>query len=185
MSGDGAGAGAGAGSAEAASKKPAFPTILTLDEDTPVVSHIGNANDVFIDMLPILLNRLALTEDAELSKTKRVGVRGALYDPSHIGLTFSADFRDGKVVRVRLMTARDDVDKTQVPAEFGGTGLMAPSSSLLDAEDTRAAAPKRKRAKAAVEPVTLEEALARAVELARLCDRTELAAQLDALLKAC
>jgi hypothetical protein len=166
---------------------PKLGPVLTLDEVTPVVSAMGGAQDVFIDMLPVLLNRLSISEDAELSKTKRIGVRGALYHPSNIGLTFSADFREGKLTRLRLMTARDDADKSAVPAEFGGTGLMAPSGGVLEEEDTRPPPTKRKRAK--TEPVhdmvTLEEALARAVELARLGDRAELAAQLDALLKAC
>jgi hypothetical protein len=172
-------------STESAAAAPPISTLLSLDADTPVVSTMGVAHDAFMDLVPTLLRRLALSEDAESSSTKKVVVRGALFDATHIGVKFSAEFKDGKLQRVRIMTARGDEDLTKVPAEYGGTGLMAAGGSgVLEADDTRAAPVKRKRAKVE-DPASIEEALARACELARLHNRADLVPQIDALLKAC
>lgn len=163
-------------------KTGGFPAVLTIDPDAPTApaSVIQTAHDVFMTRIPQLLNQLSLTEEMDLSKTKRVAARGVLLNgaSSLPGVKFAAEYRDGRIYRVRIMTIMDAVDSTTVPVEMGGTGLMAPpSASSADA------APKRKRAKAEVEPITtLADALARAVELARLEERTELVRQLDALL---
>ena len=157
-----------------------LPGVLTLDHDAPTapVSVVATAHDVFMERIPQLLNQLALCEEVDASKTKRVGVRGVILNgaSSLPGVKFAADYKDGRVARIRIMTlAEDAVDPATVPVEMGGSGLMAPPS----------AEPKRKRAKVAAvveEPVTLADALARAVELARLEDRAELVRQLDALL---
>jgi len=159
-----------------------LPDVLTIDPDAPTApaTAIQTAHDVFMTRVPQLLNQLALSEEIDASKTKRVAVRGVLLNEASTlpGIKFAAEFRDGRVFRVRIMTLVEPVDPSTVPVEMGGAGLMAPpSSSSADA------APKRKRAKTeAAEPVTLVEALARAVELARLEDRAELVSQLDALL---
>jgi hypothetical protein len=164
---------------------PVLPitSALLLEEHVPLVSDRGTAHDAFVSMLPMLLHRLTISEDAEESSTKKVVVRGAFFEPASIGVKFSAEFKDGKLLRVRVMTANGDDDLTQLPAELGGAGLMA-AAGAGDVEPPRAAPAKRKRARLEEAP-TLEDAITRAMELARIGNRADLVAQLDLLLKTC
>jgi hypothetical protein len=161
---------------------PGISPILALESSKSASYPIGTAHDAFIDALTTLLNRLVISDDAKASESKRVVVRGALYHPITPGVKFSVEFRGGKVQRVRIMMIRDeDEDKAAVPAEFGGTGLMAAGGAGADEEP----APKRKR-KAAVpepEPETLVSVLAKAIELARLNNDSYAENILDQLLK--
>ena len=145
----------------------------------------GSAHEAFIDTLGLLLNRLAISDDAKLSETKRITVRGELYTPHTPGVKFSAEYRAGKLQRVRVMTVREeDEDKAGVPAEFGGTGLMAAGGAGAGAETDgdEEAKPKRRR-RAPPVPETLVGIIYRAAEMARLNDDTYTADQLDLLLK--
>lgn len=151
---------------------------------TPVVtSWDSDAHGAFVETLTTLLNRLKVSDDAADSKIKRVAIRGELYLADVPGIKFAAEFREGKLNKVRVMTAREDADTSHVPVEYGGTGLMAPAVST-SAED---GAPKRKRAKAKDEPTvkTLAEVLAEAIAMAQLENRAALADTLSALLLTC
>ena len=164
--------------ADSLAKTGGLPAVLTIDPDAPTapVTAITGAHDVFMERVPQLLAQLAISEEADASATKRVAVRGVLLNEatSLPSVKFSAEYRDGKLWRVRLMTVVDAIDPATVPVEMGGSGIMAPPSSE---------APKRKRAKAeASDAVTLSEVLERAIELARLADRTELIRELETLL---
>lgn len=171
------------------------PTLILPDESlalTPVVtSWDSDAHGAFIETLTALLQRLKASDDANLSKVKRVSVRGELYLQDVPGVKFTADFKDGHVTKVRVMTVRDDADKSHVPAEYGGTGLMAPAILTLDEHHdepftSTPASSRRKRAKTRETPAdTLVDLLAKACELAQAENRTALVAQIDALLKLC
>ena len=150
---------------------------------TPVAtSWETDAHGAFIETLTSLLNRLQASDDRKMSEIKRVSVRGELYLADVPGVKFSADFREGKLAKVRVMTAREDADKSLVPAEYGGTGLMAPLTQEEIPVDMDPSTPKRKRAKTTEEP-TLEHLLAQASELARVQNRPVVVEQLEILLK--
>jgi hypothetical protein len=168
-------------------KSADFPEVspaLSLMAASSTSSAFGSAHEAFIDTLTLLLNRLTISDDAKLSETKRVTVRGALFSPHTPGVKFSAEYRSGKLLRVRVMTMREeDEDKAAVPAEFGGTGLMAAGGAgATETDGDDEAKPKRRR-KAAPEPETLVAILYRAAELARLNEDVYTADQIEALLK--
>lgn len=149
---------------------------------TPVVtSWDSDAHGAFVETLTSLLGRLKTSDDATDSKIKRVAIRGELYLQDVPGVKFSAEFREGKLKKVRVMTAREDADTSHVPTEYGGTGLMAPAISTLAEDSDERCAPKRKRARSTP---TLRDALEKAMALAESeVPDTDIISIIDALLK--
>jgi hypothetical protein len=176
-------ASAGAGISKSADF-PGVSVALDLNSAAHEYSSPGSAHDSIIESLQLLVNRLVISDDAKISETKRVTVRGLLFTKFDFGLKFAVEFRGGKPIRIRVMTAHDDEDeKAALPIEYGGTGLMAPAGAGAGSKSEDEAAPKRKRAKTTPEPETLEALLHRAAELARLNTDTYTAEQLELLLK--
>lgn len=138
-----------------------------------------DAHTACIESFTTLLTRLANANERGMSAKKKVAVKGALFHPGVPGIKFSIDYNKGEIVKIRVQTVSDDVDKSAVPIEYGGTGLMAPSTTDDEAAHSDPK-PKAKRARTAAP--TLHETLETALVLASGGD-PDVVAILEALLK--
>lgn len=138
-----------------------------------------DAHTVCIEVFTSLLTRLQAATECKLSAKKRVAVKGALFHPGAPGIKFTADYNKGELTKIRLQTLGDEADKSAVPSEFGGTGLMAPAST--DDEATRSEFPSK--AKRSRSTPTLHDTLEKALALASENADAEIIAAIESLLK--